>query len=59
MTTRNAAPLGAPCWIDLNTSDLDRAVRFYGELFGWTAEDAGEDYGHYHNLSKDGALVAA
>jgi uncharacterized protein len=57
VTTRDAAPLGAPCWIDLNTSDLDRAVRFYGELFGWTAEDAGEDYGHYHNLSKDGALV--
>ena len=52
------APLGAPCWIDLNTSDLDRAVPFYGELFGWTAEDAGEDYGHYHQFSKDGALVA-
>jgi uncharacterized protein len=52
------APLGAPCWIDLNTSDLDRAVQFYGELFGWTAEDAGEDYGHYHNFSRDGALVA-
>ena len=33
-------------------------MRFYGELFGWTAEDAGEDYGHYHNFSKDGALVA-
>ena len=32
-------------------------MRFYGELFGWTAEDAGEDYGHYHNFSKDGALV--
>ena len=54
----NPAPLGAPCWIDLNTSDLDRAVQFYGELFGWTAEDGGEDYGHYHNFSKDGALVA-
>jgi uncharacterized protein len=57
VTTRDTAPLGAPCWIDLNTSDLDGAVRFYGELFGWTAEDAGEDYGHYHNVSKDGALV--
>jgi uncharacterized protein len=54
----NPAPLGAPCWIDLNTSDLDRAVQFYGGLFGWTAEDAGEDYGHYHNFSRDGALVA-
>lgn len=30
---------GALAWIELETTDLDRARKFYGELFGW---DAGE-----------------
>ncbi len=49
---------GAPCWIDLMSSDPDRATEFYGQLFGWSAEDAGEEYGGYLNLSKDGQYVA-
>jgi hypothetical protein len=49
---------GAPCWIDLYTSDIDKARAFYGDLFGWTSEDAGEEYGHYVNFSKDGIRVA-
>lgn len=28
-------PYGAPCWVDLLVSDVDRAQRFYTELFGW------------------------
>jgi len=40
------------------SADTDKSTAFYGELFGWTAEDAGEDYGHYINLSKDGDRVA-
>ena len=24
-----------PCWVDVATSDLEAAERFYGELFGW------------------------
>ncbi len=31
---------------------------FYGELFGWTAEDADEEYGGYINFQKDGLPVA-
>ena len=42
---------------EVSGKNLDSLQAFYGELFGWAAEDAGEDYGHYHNLSKDGALV--
>jgi uncharacterized protein len=38
---RDDAPLGAPCWIDLTTSDVDRAQDFYGMVFGWTFESAG------------------
>jgi predicted enzyme related to lactoylglutathione lyase len=55
---RDAAPIGAPCWIDLFTSDPDRSRAFYGDLLGWTSESAGEDYGGYFNFSKDGVPVA-
>jgi predicted enzyme related to lactoylglutathione lyase len=46
-------------WVDLSTSDLGAAVRFYGELFGWQAEDMGEESGHYTMLRQDGKMVAA
>jgi predicted enzyme related to lactoylglutathione lyase len=55
---RESAPLGAPCWIDLFTSDPDKAREFYGRLFGWTSESAGDEYGGYINFSKDGRQVA-
>ena len=58
MPTRQGAPLGAPCWIDLSTSDVDRAKQFYGTVFGWTFEDAGPEYGGYINAFKDGRHVA-
>ena len=58
MPLRDTAPLGAPCWIDLMTSDPDASRAFYGELFGWTSEDAGEDYGDYVNFARDGVAVA-
>jgi uncharacterized protein len=55
---RDGAPLGAPCWIDLTTSDLDGAQNFYGTVFGWTFESAGPEYGGYVNAAKDGRAVA-
>jgi predicted enzyme related to lactoylglutathione lyase len=58
MPKRDSAPNGAPCWVDLFTSDPDKARAFYGELFGWTSEDAGETFGNYINFSKDGVRVA-
>lgn len=58
MPKRDDAPAGAPCWIDLSTSDAEASRAFYGELFGWESEDAGPDYGGYINFSKDGAKVA-
>jgi predicted enzyme related to lactoylglutathione lyase len=44
--------------VDLFTSDPDKSRAFYGELFGWTSESAGEEYGGYINFSKDGVMVA-
>jgi uncharacterized protein len=55
---RDAAPVGAPCWIDLMTSNSDASRAFYGEIFGWTWEDPGPDYGGYFNFLLDGVQVA-
>jgi uncharacterized protein len=55
---RDGAPLGAPCWIDLTTSDVERAQDFYGTVFGWTFESAGPEYGGYINAASDGRPVA-
>ena len=57
MPTRDAAPTGAPCWIDLFTNDVDAAHRFYGELFGWTI-DVAEEFGGYGTFHLDGVPVA-
>jgi len=37
-----AAPAGSFCWIELGTSDLAAAKRFYGQLFNWSARDSHE-----------------
>ena len=54
VTTR---PLGAPCWIDLMTSDIPGAKRFYGELFGWEYVDGGPEYGGYLTITSRGLDV--
>ncbi|WNG81170.1 VOC family protein [Mycobacterium sp. ITM-2016-00316] len=56
MTTSH--PLGAPCWIDLSTSEIGRAQQFYGAVFGWTFESAGPEYGGYVSAFVDGVQVA-
>jgi uncharacterized protein len=50
--------VGAPCWIDLYTSDTDKASAFYGELLGWTAQAPEEGFGGYFIYTKDGKAVA-
>jgi predicted enzyme related to lactoylglutathione lyase len=58
MTTGYTAPVGAPCWIDLMSSDTDRSRAFYSELLGWSAEEPNPDFGGYFNFTKDGGRVA-
>jgi predicted enzyme related to lactoylglutathione lyase len=58
MPTRDAAPIGAPCWVDLMSSDTERSRALYCQLFGWTAEEPAEEFGGYFNFSKDGVRVA-
>ncbi|MEJ3403637.1 VOC family protein [Rathayibacter sp. YIM 133350] len=49
---------GAPCWIDLSSSDVDRSVDFYRELLGWEATISGEEFGGYVMFTHDGESVA-
>ncbi|WP_284979077.1 VOC family protein [Arthrobacter sp. fls2-241-R2A-200] len=58
MPTPDITP-GAPCWIDLMTTDTEKAKAFYTALFGWTYETGDQEtYGGYITASKDGRLVA-
>ena len=61
MTIDRHAP-GAPCWVDLATTDQAAAKSFYGELFGWSYEDMPMDEaGHrrYSMASLGGSYAAA
>jgi predicted enzyme related to lactoylglutathione lyase len=58
MPVHDLSPVGAPCWVDLFTSNTDGARAFYAELFGWAAEDPNPDFGGYFNFTKDGRRVA-
>lgn len=49
-------PEGVPCWVDAQLPDVDAGRRFYGELFGWTFEDATASSVW---ARRDGAVVAA
>jgi predicted enzyme related to lactoylglutathione lyase len=46
---------GVPCWVDAQLPDLAAGRRFYGELFGWTFEEA---YGGSVWARKGGEAVA-
>jgi len=58
MPTRETAILGAPCWIDLSSTDIERSRAFYGELLGWTADDPSPEHAGYFSFSKNGVKVA-
>jgi uncharacterized protein len=58
MPKRDSAPVGAPCWIELFTSDVEKGRAFYHELFGWTSDDPAEEFGGYFTFYKDGVRVA-
>ena len=60
MSERTGYEPGTPSWVDLATPDPDAAKRFYGELFGWEAEDAGppEETGGYAMFKLRGKLIA-
>src|SRR6266508_2608216 len=52
-------PDGTPTWIDLGVPDLERAMGFYGSLFGWEFEVGPAPTGHYTTCLLHGRRVAA
>ena len=62
MGERTAYAPGTFSWVDLSTTDVPGAKGFYGELFGWEAEDmpAGEagTYTFFRLGGRDAAAVA-
>lgn len=51
-------PYGAPCWLDLLASDVDRSRAFYTELFGWRWLTGDSATGGYTMALLDGHPVA-
>lgn len=51
MPTVDNARYGYPCWIDLTTTDLEKARSFYAALFTWSFQDMGPEFGNYHLIS--------
>lgn len=49
---------GCPSWVDVAVPDVPAAASFYSSLFGWEAEDQGEQAGHYTMFSIGGRAVA-
>jgi uncharacterized protein len=58
MPHRELAPLGSPCWADLWTSDVEGSRSFYGEVFGWEAQEPSSEFGGYFMFTRDGIPVA-
>lgn len=58
MPARTHVPTGAPIWVDLMTSDLQKATAFYTGLFGWEAEQPNAEFGGYVNFTSGGVRVA-
>jgi len=57
MRTRDISA-GAPCWVDLSTSDTAAAREFYTGALGWTAGEASEEFGGYFMFEHQGTPVA-
>ena len=58
LITENA-PDGTPTWIDIGIPDLDRAMAFYGSLFGWDFDVGPAEFGRYTTCLLRGEPVAA
>lgn len=59
MPTRETPwPAGTPNWIDIGVDDIEAAVTFYTELFGWDVPEGKEETGGYRTATLNGYPVA-
>ncbi|MGN2636663.1 VOC family protein [Nocardia takedensis] len=49
---------GDPVWVELFTGDVEESIAFYTELFGWTVERGGPEFGGYLTFREGGKVVA-
>lgn len=42
MSERTSYTPGTPSWVDLGSPDVDASAEFYGALFGWDVQEAGD-----------------
>jgi len=54
----NGYAAGTPIWVDLSSSDPNASETFYAGLFGWSADEADEQYGGYRMLRQGDKAVA-
>lgn len=59
MPKRDSYKNGTPCWTDLQTTDVDAAKAFYGDLFGWTFDDMPTPMGATYSLALVGSDTVA
>jgi len=60
MSTMNGYPLGAPCWVELSSTDAPIAREFWSALMDWTAVDSAlPDGAMYTRFQLDGRDVGA
>ncbi|MFI6869043.1 VOC family protein [Nocardia sp. NPDC050406] len=59
MELTQAPPNGTPSWVDLGIPDLERAMEFYGAVFGWEFEEGPAETGRYTMCLVRGKPVAA
>ncbi|MFN8110616.1 MAG: VOC family protein [Thermoleophilia bacterium] len=59
MAERTSHPVGAPCWADMATPQLDAVTAFYTDLFGWRATSPPGADGSYRTMTLDGLDVCA
>ncbi|MBC2682594.1 VOC family protein [Corynebacterium anserum] len=50
---------GMPIWLDLATTDIEKAKAFYGPLLGWEFEDSAVDDGSDETAAMDEGIPAA
>jgi predicted enzyme related to lactoylglutathione lyase len=51
--------LNSPTWVDVSSPDIDASKRFYGQVFGWEAQQvAGPEMGNYTYFKLRGKEVA-
>ena len=48
---------GGPIWIDLSTHDIEAAVAFYRDMFGWDVAASGPEYGGYRMITAGGTSI--